>query len=1012
MTNKKAGRSALTDSMARPNVLQHRIGYLLDRTRSRAAVNRTLAIVVLVTVTMISGMVSVLRPISMADEPVAVTESVVASEPHIRGEGEAAEIRLHGIVIDEEESPVTDPSIEITLRSVDGERSIEPTISGNTFETWLPISGVTWHNLSIEARRDTTSNELAHQYIARNELRGIATTGMRVQLQRPTGFTEVRVSEGNQPVPNASVQVGLRYGRTIIQRTDGNGTARIDLYENEKPSALTAWTDDYRVGGYQFSRQPVRDAEAAVHYVELSKCRDQTIRMIDEEGNGIEGVEFQMQLATPSPYINYIGTTDLWRLRTNASGEAVSKYFPDWPEVQRYAELLGNDWFIHEKATQVDGQLVITLRRRTERKRVMGTLTGMNADLAGIGIRAGSFQAEREDYSDQIFATTDAEGRFWIDVLPGSTYSIRVDDPQRVSDYSDVMAFDPENSQVNAPQLILQKGVIAKVKLTAGPDQVPIANEHVRFNNKHSYKWMEDGEPASGQTGRSISVLTDENGIATAVVRPGTVEVSVYQNDWRGRGSIEATEDGENFTQMHREIAEARVLTGRLVAAKGDKTSWGGLELTIGAIDGKTQDERTLPFNGGTEFSFETAATKIGVVAITNDEQFAGVAIVTDLTKPIVVTMHPTQTIRGRVTQSDGSPVAGRTITAYGNLTDPTATQTVDPFGTISFPTRVSFLKRTTTSDSEGSYEITGLPCLVPTTLYAEGQDWSLDEVYLQPGEQRPPLNSTLRGATQEKPSDESLAQRWSDTVRNCKLGGYHPMVIIAHETPVASAFADEHLTNGGSNPVAAQYMVLTYHPDQADAEFARNRHWTIPAEGELTAIACNGAGTELGRETFDANDPADVDRAAAFLVQHAPAEVDADKAWEEAFALAKQTDRRVWVRISGRYCAPCFTFARWLDDHREVLNRDFVMLKLEPTATSDLSALTNRLTNGKHFGIPFHAIFAADETKIIDSQGPLGNIGSPSGLEGKRHLRKMLDAGCKRSTPAEMQAIVSRIAN
>ena len=82
-------------------------------------------------------------------------------------------------------------------------------------------------------------------------------------------------------------------------------------------------------------------------------------------------------------------------------------------------------------------------------------------------------------------------------------------------------------------------------------------------------------------------------------------------------------------------------------------------------------------------------------------------------------------------------------------------------------------------------------------------------------------------------------------------------------------------------------------------------------------------------------------------------------------------------------------------------------MLKLNRTDQPDL---LNKLTEGKNLGVPFHAIFDADGNKIIDSQGPLGNIGSPTGFEGRRHLQRMLKAGRQRLTEAEIQQLSSSV--
>ncbi|EMI54811.1 M56 family metallopeptidase [Rhodopirellula sallentina] len=995
-------------AMARPNALQQRICSLLDATRSRIAVNHSVAICALAAITMISGTVSALRPSSIAGESTKIAEQIDKHGVQTRGIGPATEVLLRGTVIDQKGNSVHDPLIEISLHIDRDNQLVTPTISGNSFEAWLPASGSNWYSVSVDVRRDDKSDERAFYSVSRRELRGYLEEGMNIQLQRPTGSTEVRVIEENHPVPNANVQVQIASGRTAHEKTDRNGIARIDLYENKTLWSITAWTTDYRVGGYQFSRQPVRDNTAPVHYVELSKCRDQTIRMVDEDRNVIEGIEFRMQLATPVPHVNYIGTTDQWELKTDSNGEAVLKYFPDWPEVHRYAELLSQNWFILKKATPVDDALVITLKRRAERHRVMGTLTGDQTNMAGFNVRAGTFQAETEGHTEQLYAITDPEGHFWIDVLSGATYCVHINDSNLTSDYSDVLAFDPETSQVNAPELTLQKGVVAKAKLTAGKDRTPIANANVSFRENHSYEWMEDGESRVGVTGRNTWATTNKDGVASMVVLPGAVEVSASQNDWRSSDRIDAAEDGENFVEIHREIAEPRLVTGTLVLADNIDASLGDCVLTIGAIDGKTQDERTLQQKGGATFSFTTAATKLGVGAITDDERFAGVTIAHDLSQPIVITMHPTQTLHGRVTNSDGTPAAGRTITAIGNISDPTTSQTVDPFGMVSFPSRVRLVKRSATSDAHGNYAITGLPCFLATHIYAEGQDWRLDEVYLQPGEKRPPLVSKLRSTTQPKTSHRPIAQRWSNLMRDCRLGGYRPMVILSQDNSTMDQFAGDHLTNYLKNPSAAKFMTLTYHPDPAEADFTATQNWAVPSDNKLTAIAYDKVGTEIGRETFDVSDPGCVAQASAFLNQHAPEDVDMEEAWNEAFAVAKKTDRRVWVRLSGRYCGPCFTFARWLDDHSDVLSKDFVMLKLEQGSSSENSEIVNRLTDGKHVGIPYHAMFTADGTRVIDSNGPLGNIGSPSGFEGKQHLKEMLQASCKRISNSEIESIIS----
>jgi hypothetical protein len=60
--------------------------------------------------------------------------------------------------------------------------------------------------------------------------------------------------------------------------------------------------------------------------------------------------------------------------------------------------------------------------------------------------------------------------------------------------------------------------------------------------------------------------------------------------------------------------------------------------------------------------------------------------------------------------------------------------------------------------------------------------------------------------------------------------------------------------------------------------------------------------------------------------------------------------------------------------------------------------------------GVPFHAIFDSNGTILISSEGALGNIGHPSGVEGKKHLRKMLLETREKLTEKQIDEIVATL--
>ncbi|TWU47371.1 Regulatory protein BlaR1 [Rubripirellula tenax] len=1008
-------------AMARPNDLPRRMKSLLDKTRSHIPLRRSTAILMLIATLWVSGATSAVRLVAKAQDATADPTLVEGSDQWIEGAGESLKIRVRGEVVNAEGQPVMDPDVKFTLRTANNDTTvIQPIIRGSQFEIWIPAAKSDWYGLNVECQQ---GDELSNQYFGRNQIRKLAADPMRLRLRKPDRAVSILVTHEDKPVANAKVKLAIEVNRSTTATTDDQGLVDVDLYPNENLGAITAWTDDATngtlIGGYQFDRQPIRDRNESIQTVELHRCRDQVIRMIDVGGKPIEGVKFRMQVATPPPNFNYLGIVEDENLTTDDKGEATARWFPDWPDVHRYAEIIGDKWFVFKKAELVDDTLVVTLKPRVSRKRVKGKLVSGDANvdpsrLAGVSVYASSFQAEREDEFDARYALTNEEGEFWIDALPGSTYSICVTDPDLVSDYADAVLFDPDTNQANSPTLKLLRGVLATVKLTSGPDMSPIANQYVQFRANHSFKWIEDGKERSGTGGRGNSATTDADGVATALFAPGMVAVNVYQPEWRSSGSLELSEGGENSITLHREISESREVTGRVVmAGQGSEESLappGPCELTIGALDGKTRDERTMKTNAVGMFSLNTIATKLGAFAITEDQAFAGSVVSDRLAEPLKITMRPTKHFIARLVDADGKPVIGRKVTALVRMKDTRDVQKTNAMGMIEFPTSFTGIKRIGTTNQRGEVSLPALPTSLPITFYADGQDWQVGEAFLESSETRPVAQWKLQGVgANSSTTPKSNAKRWSEILRNGRLGGYRPLLIAWEDSDEVKHFVNENLVGPRKHPVAARFMSMTYEVGN-DTDFETELNVQRPGAGTVTAIAFDQKGTEIDRHTFVVDDANSVEQTKEFLNANAGPKADVQQAWDRAFTIAKKTDRRVWVRIGGRYCGPCFALSRLLDDHKLALSKDFVMLKLDDGDRTDHPDIFDRLTRGQHYGIPFHVIYDANGKRLIDSDGPMGNIGSPSSFEGIKHFKRMLDAGRQRMADDQIDAIVSSI--
>ncbi len=169
------------------------------------------ALMLFVAVMMISGVISVLRPVSMAADAAADKDSPDRAGSIVRGTDETLKIRFHGTVVDEDGKPVLNPKLTLTLRSTDHTETelTSPEIDSNEFVFWLPARGLNWYGLSLEARRNDDSDELAYQFISRNDIRPAAIDGVNLTLRRPTASTEIMVTDHGQPIAGASVKANM-----------------------------------------------------------------------------------------------------------------------------------------------------------------------------------------------------------------------------------------------------------------------------------------------------------------------------------------------------------------------------------------------------------------------------------------------------------------------------------------------------------------------------------------------------------------------------------------------------------------------------------------------------------------------------------------------------------------------------------------------------------------------------------------------------------------------------------
>ena len=929
----------------------------------------------------------------------------------LRGSGKDLQIRFHGIVLDSNGQPATDLNIACGTNSTYSVPTLQPTRQGNHFEIWLPVNTANQYSLWLRAA-SAANKQVAYKQLNAYELRQAAIDGVELKLQAPTSHKRFLIQDQGHPVADATVKIELGYGIELRTASDTEGIAQFELLADQEISHVTAWTSDFRIGGFSFSRQPTHDPNDDEFVVDLTKCRNQRMRFVDHDGAPVPGIEFNLQVATAPPNYNYLGANENSRLQTDQSGEVLYRWFPDWKDQYFYADLFTPGWVLIGDPELAGDVFVFKLKRGKERKPIRGRVKSSSTDVGGFYVTLRSFQGERENYSDVLSTFADADGTFSVDVLPDARYCAYVLDALWVGKMIDLIPYAPTLDQINSPELSVFAGQEVEVIATSGPQRKPIPNLTISFRREHDFQWQEDGETQRGTGGPQWWVTTDESGLATTRTLPGKLDVSVYTPKWRTEKKVDVHVHEITTVTLHRESDEKHTVHVQLVFADGRDVNWKDIVIQAAAVDGNYDDQPTPERRADGSFSFETIAAEVAVFASTKNGRNAGSVIVKDLAEPFQLELRPTLSCDGLLLDAKHRPLVDHRVLGVVRIEN----------GDDSAAPLAKWLEARhieTRTDQHGNFTLTGVPSAIPLTIYADPIDGTsdlayLDEIILQPNESRPTTTFELGKGS---PGDRNvpLADRYRNMLRDCAATGYRPLLILASGAGPIDEFVHEHFVDAEKNGEVAGFVQVTLTGDQDhlqadDLAFLQSHDWHLPAPGHALAILFEPDGTEAGRLEIDVRDPQSAQAAADFIHQHAPPQHDADDEWTAAFAEAQRSHRRVWARVSGRYCGPCFSLARWLDEQHQLLQKDYVLLKVDDARDAHGAEIASRITRGKQQGIPFHAIFDPDGLLLIDSEGPLGNIGFPSSVEGKRHLKEMLLETRQNLTDTEINQLVDSI--
>ncbi len=142
------------------------------------------------------------------------------------------------------------------------------------------------------------------------------------------------------------------------------------------------------------------------------------------------------------------------------------------------------------------------------------------------------------------------------------------------------------------------------------------------------------------------------------------------------------------------------------------------------------------------------------------------------------------------------------------------------------------------------------------------------------------------------------------------------------------------------------------------------------------------------------------------WLNRNAPPFPDGEALVKAARAEAKAQKKHILVRESAPRCDPCEQLSRYLEKHKQLLEKDYVLVKLDRRFPNACGAL-NPMQQSPNGGVPWMAILDSNGKPLVDSNSPQGNIGYPESAREVSYFEWMLRATAQRLTDQEINTLV-----
>jgi hypothetical protein len=646
-----------------------------------------------------AGATALLRP---SPEPIAAAPVPLSTQDEAASADNPTRL-IRGVVVDEGGQAVAGAEVVADFGTPDESR----TSTGPDGAFAVPSRRLI-ADLSAILARSADGTSLGYFDGIHSAARGWPKSPIRIVL-RPSRAVQVRVRNAKgQPVPDAGVQAVADYQIVADATTGADGMARLLLPPETRLGWITGMKpglalDFAEFGAYDEAghalgpKTPAPDLPEVVDLTLGEQPRTLRIRAVDTSGNPVVNVRFRPWLIDKegrrSQVSNY--SRRLSAL-TDAEGVAVFDWLPPtrkglifWPATEGFA---------HRRIEPPEGESGIVVAMLMRTATIRGRVTHPDGSPAiGVALRAnGSGQGSDEGYGR---ARTDQDGAYRMDVSPGESYILSVDEEDLVAP-SRTVAVVGEGGSTDGVDLRLSPGAILRGLVTSGKANTPVAGQGITLieNAKVSPEVLiAVGDREFRRAQRPVWATTDAAGRYSIRLAPGSYRLFASPRNASELQGITVKDGDDLVRDFHMAEPETGRLTGRVVQNGAEPKGVPGARVTVvGHEVSAISFTVTTDANGRFEVNRRLEAATVH--ATTDDQALGAIVEISAKDSDLTIVLATTATASGRMLDEHGQIAAHRRLD-WGRKVFVDEEPTV---WTTHFGGRVE-------TDAEGRFTLTGL---------------------------------------------------------------------------------------------------------------------------------------------------------------------------------------------------------------------------------------------------------------------------------------------------------------